>query len=318
MFAFLRLARPADWIKNVFVLPALLASHRADDPSGLWAAGIAFIAFSLTASGVYCINDAFDWQSDARHPTKRTRPIPSGQISPRAAFVAGIIWIAAGLFISRLTGAWVTAGVLGIYLLLQATYNVILKRIAMIDAVAVSIGFVLRALAGATAIDEPASIWMLSCVFFLCLFLAGIKRMCDLSTSGAIKGSDESPAESESPKQRWQPPTGRGNADELSWLLAVSAAVSILTFLGYAMSDHAERLIGSACRGFSLLTPLVVIAMFRFYRGSRSGRYRSPLDIGFRDPIVLIASVLFVVLSVILLYVPAACEFLEAAFGELL
>lgn len=303
--AIIKLARPGDWVKNLFVFPALLASGKTTDPAAIGAALVAFFAFSFVASGVYCINDALDWKSDRLHPVKRRRPIASGVLSAREGYAAGIGWMAAGIALSVLgTGRWNVAGVLAAYLGLQVLYNLFLKRIATVDVIALSLGFVLRAWAGATAIEVSASLWLLATVFCVCLFLAMIKRLCDLSSVRASTAEGE---------PSWHAAAGYESAEELNWMLAVSAACSVITFLMYSLSKHDST--GPGVRGLALLTPLVLLAMFRIYRAALRGLSDSPFAILTQDVIVIVCSVLFAVASTALLSIESVGRAVDGVFG---
>lgn len=302
--AFIKLARVGDWAKNLFVFPALLASGKTTEPESLVSAFVAFFAFSFVASGVYCINDALDWQSDRLHPVKRHRPIASGAVSPSRGQAAGVAWLAAGFALSFATGWWRLAVVLACYLGLQVLYNTILKKIATVDVIALSIGFVLRAWAGAVAIGVAASLWLLATVFCVCLFLAMIKRLCDLSSvhGGSANGGAD-----------WHAAAGYQTVDELNWMLAVSAACSVMTFLMYSLSSHAAT--GPGVRGLALLTPLVIVAMFRIYRAALRGTSDSPFAILTQDVVVIVCSGLFAVASTALLAIEPLGKAVDALFG---
>lgn len=336
----IRLARPAEWTKNLFVVPPLLASGLATEPAAQFNCAIAFFAFSFVASGVYCINDAIDWRSDQKHPAKRRRPIPSGELSPRQGYVAGAVWIALGMAISGLTGDFALGAVLAAYLVLQVLYNAGLKRIHMIDAIWLALGFVLRAWAGAVAIDVEPSFWLLASVFFLCLFLAQIKRLCDLesvrqaaagpSASGrhdeaisagagdwsAIEANSRNDVENApSVAFTWTPPAGYRSVSELTILALVSGVLAVSAYVTYAMSEHALEAVGPHVRGFVFLTPIVVVVLFRAYFDALSGRSDSPLRIFMADPLIVSANILFVVLSILILYAPPVGELLARPFG---
>lgn len=307
-----RLARPADWVKNMFVVPALLASGKASDPKAVWCTVVAFASFSCVASGVYCINDALDRHQDRHHPVKRNRPIPAGLVSPTAAYVSGFAWIALGLLITAPAESWELAATLACYLGLQVAYNAVLKRVNVVDVVALSLGFVLRAIAGACAVGVPASLWLVSSVFFLCLFLAQIKRLCDLVSINQTGGVGTATGQAGLPG--WQPPAGYRSAEELRWMLACSSALAILTFLAYAMSSSSTIHPGVGVHGFVLLTPLPVISMFRFYRAASRGGYDSPLMITLTEPIIITSNALFAAGAIWMLYAPWGRELLLRLF----
>jgi 4-hydroxybenzoate polyprenyltransferase len=179
-------------------------------------------------------------------------------------------------------------------------YNARLKRVMLVDVVTVALGFALRAAAGAVAIEIPISVWLLLCVFFLCLYLGFVKRLCDLVAAEHEAGTT------------WHSPAGYRSRHELDWLLGVSGVLAVVTYLMYAMSAHAWRLFGLRAFGFAVMTPLVLIAMHRFYRRAGLGSSDSPLAALREDRIVLASITLFVAGTVLSLYAPG----LDTLFGK--
>jgi 4-hydroxybenzoate polyprenyltransferase len=307
----LKLMRPGDWTKNIFVLPALVFSLPSDlaadgDPASIVLPLLirtlaAFAAFCLISSGFYAINDVLDAEEDRQHPVKRRRPVASGAIPAGRAVVLGVILIALSLALAALVN-WLLVLVLMLYAALQASYNLRLKRVMLVDVVAVATGFALRATAGAVAIEVRISVWLLLCVFFLCLFLGFIKRLCDLSS--AAKAGDED----------WKSPAGYDDRMELNWLLGISAMLAIVTYLMYALSIHARALFGSRAIGFALLSPLVVITIHRFYRRASRGDSDSPLAALLEDRVVFVSVLLFSAGVVVTLFVPAVQQVLDELF----
>lgn len=306
--------RPGDWVKNVFVLPAPVfalptlmkgaggsAFEHLDLTSLAVATSIAFMAFSLLASGFYCINDALDVHEDRLHPVKCRRPVASGAVSVRTAVILGIILIAIGIAggfaVNRLLGL-----ILVTYALLQTLYNAGLKRVMFVDVVAVAIGFALRAAAGAVAINVQISVWLILCVFFLCLYLGFIKRLCDIASAEAAGKTD------------WRSPAGYDDRMELNWLLGVSGVLAVMTYLMYALSDHARSIFGAKTIGFAIMSPFVLIAVHRFYRRASHGLSDSPLAALRQDRAVLASVLLFAVGTLLTLYVPSVEQALSRIF----
>jgi 4-hydroxybenzoate polyprenyltransferase len=173
--ALLRSLRPHQWAKNTFVLAPLVFAQRLTDGASLVASGRAFLAFCLAASAVYLVNDLRDREEDRRHPSKRLRPIASGALPVGAAFGAIVALIAGtALAAHGLGGAF--AGFLAAYAGLNLAYSFGLKTIVILDVLCLGLGFVLRVLAGAAAIDVKVSSWLLLCTTFLSLFLGFSKR----------------------------------------------------------------------------------------------------------------------------------------------
>ena len=303
----LRLLRPGDWIKNLFVFPALVFGLPAQVARGesvmpmVVAVVIAFVAFCLIASGFYAINDVLDAEKDRRHPVKRRRPVASGAVAPRTAMVLGIVLILASFVIAAFVANLLVL-VLACYALLQLGYNFGIKRVMFVDVLALASGFALRATAGAAAMAVPISIWLLLCVFFLCVFLGFVKRLCDLSSAGAEAGST------------WRSPAGYDDPLELNWLLGMSGVMAIVTYLMYALSDHAYVLFGTRALGFALLSPLPMLCMHRFYRLARRGETDSPLDVLRRDRIVMIAAAAFSLGVLATIWFPPVEEVLSGLF----
>ena len=297
----IRVMRPGDWAKNVFVLPALVFGEKLSEPLAIAHIAIAFAAFCLLSSGFYAINDVVDAERDRTHPIKRRRPVASGAMSPNVAVILGL---------TCAVGAFVLGGVVSLpllvillsYAVLQVLYNALLKRVIFVDVVTIAIGFSLRAAAGAVAIDVQMSIWLLLCVFFLCLYLGFVKRLCDISSAG------------QDHDVRWRPSAPYDDRNELNWLLGVSAVLAVVAYLMYALSDWTWGRFGAGAWGLALLTPLVLIAIHRFYRRASQGTSDSPLAAVRQDRAVLASVVLFVLGVLASLYLEFVQTILETLF----
>jgi 4-hydroxybenzoate polyprenyltransferase len=177
--ALLECARPIEWVKNSFVLAPLLFSTHLNQGELVLSGLMACIAFCLAASGIYLWNDLVDWRADLAHPEKKTRPIPSGRLSVATAAISGtlilISGVAVGLRINAPTGLLLCSYV-GVNLL----YSRWLKHVPILDFMCIALGFVLRVLAGATAVHVQPSHWLLMCTFLLALSLAVAKRRQEL------------------------------------------------------------------------------------------------------------------------------------------
>ena len=296
---YLSLMRPKDWIKNTFVLIPVLFWVNSPENLGTTTASevaldtlVTLLGFCILASGVYSINDALDAARDRTHPVKRTRPVASGAIPARGAILFGGVLLLAGFGCSLVVGSNVFLVFL-LCLLLQAFYNLLAKRLVLVDAVTIALGFVLRAAAGAFAIDIQLSVWLVLCVFFLCLYLAFVKRLCDYSSARAAQDSE------------WRSPAGYDDPLELNWLLGVSGVMSLMMYLSYSLSVHAFTVFGPRAIGFALLSPLVLIVIHRFYRLANEGLSDSPFSSITSDLTMQLGAVLFLVGIGLCLYVPA-------------
>ncbi len=177
-------ARPKQWPKNLLVFVAPAAAAVLDEWPSLWRAVVVFVAMCAAASGTYLVNDVADVESDRRHPVKRYRPVASGVVPIPLARNVGIAFMALALVLAALTLHWGTVAVVGLYLALTISYSVRLKRIPVIDLLTVAAGFVLRAVAGAVAVDVPMSRWFLLCISFGSLFIVAGKRYAELRQLG--------------------------------------------------------------------------------------------------------------------------------------
>jgi decaprenyl-phosphate phosphoribosyltransferase len=187
--ALLRQSRPKQWLKNILVFAAPGAAGVLDEGDNLLLASLAFVSFCFAASGIYIWNDLLDVEADRRHPTKRNRPIASGALSLRAARTAGVAFPLIALAIAAATGRWQTVAVVATYIVITIAYTLHLKHVPVVDVVTVAAGFVLRAAAGAVAVDVPMSRWFVLCITFGSLFIVIGKRYAELNELGDAAGT---------------------------------------------------------------------------------------------------------------------------------
>lgn len=172
--------RPQQWVKNLFVFAALIFSQELTNLEAFKKTFFAFVIFILASGAVYLFNDLCDLKNDQNHPQKKHRPLASGKLKIINAQLAAIV-----LATISLTAAYLLSsnflGIIFIYLLLNIFYSLLLKKIPILDILMVTLGFVLRAIAGAEVINVFISPWLLVCTFFLALFLAIGKRLAEPS-----------------------------------------------------------------------------------------------------------------------------------------
>jgi 4-hydroxybenzoate polyprenyltransferase len=185
----IRLARPHDWAKSVFVLLPVPFALRAGASLSLGTFALGVAAFSLVASSVYVLNDLRDVEADRAHPKKRRRPIASGAVPPGAAAVWGLVLLAGALALGVATGRRAVVAYLVVYVAINAFYTLAGKRIPILDVFLIAAGFVLRVLVGCALVDAAPSNWLLTCSLWLALFLGFAKRRSDFARgSGAEAG----------------------------------------------------------------------------------------------------------------------------------
>jgi 4-hydroxybenzoate polyprenyltransferase len=169
--------------QNGFVLAGSDLCREALQASSVVAALLAFVAFCALSGATYAANDILDVKEDRGHPTKRLRPVASGEVPVPLAITFAVLLAVGGLMLAFSVDLWV--GIAGLsYLLLQAIYTPVLKHIALLDVMSISTGFVLRALAGVAAVGESISPWLVVCTGLLTLFLGFSKRRYELFVLG--------------------------------------------------------------------------------------------------------------------------------------
>jgi 4-hydroxybenzoate polyprenyltransferase len=172
----LKTMRPRQWVKSVIVFAALVFDGKLLDLNLFLLTTVVFLAFCLISSSVYIMNDLVDIEKDRQHPRKQTRPLPSGRLDPRFAAVAAVILGLVSLSAAFLVNPWVGAVLLA-YLAQNVAYSFWLKNIVIIDVMVLSLGFLLRVVAGVIVVQVTNfSPWLYICVTLLALFLGFGKR----------------------------------------------------------------------------------------------------------------------------------------------
>ena len=272
MMAWLRLLRPAQWVKNVFVLAALVFALGDTTQSAgvsLWGRAIAAAGlFCLLSSAVYAMNDIRDAPRDRLHPVKKNRPVAAGDVSVPAA--AGT---AVALFVLSLSGAWVLAQnfffAAAAYAALQVAYTFFLKRIAVVDVAAIAAGFVLRAVAGAEATGVPVSKWLLICTFALAAFLGFCKRRSEMTRAGAGSGATRAALAGYTPRM-------------LDTLISAAMGATAVVYLEYTL--YPATVAKFRTNWLWITAPFVALGLVRYWILTyRMGRGESPEKVLLRD-----------------------------------
>ncbi len=184
--------RPRQWSKNILVFAAPAAASVLGHWSVLWRVVAAFLIFCAVASGHYLINDVLDAEQDRHHPTKRDRPVASGELPVPVALGTGVGLIVVGLVGAALLGPWGFVLVVASYLALSVSYSLWLKRQPVIELAVVASGFVLRAVAGGVVAHVYLSTWFLVFTSFAALFVVTGKRYAEHARLGEDRGSHRS------------------------------------------------------------------------------------------------------------------------------
>jgi 4-hydroxybenzoate polyprenyltransferase len=281
--------RPAQWTKNLLVFAGLLFGRRLFDTRAILAALGAFAVFCLLSGVVYIINDISDRESDRRHPLKARRPIASGALPVKtaaaAAFAIGVVALA-GASALGLT----FLGVAVAYLALQSLYSGTLKHIVIIDVLTLAIGFVLRAVAGAVAVNVEISHWLLVCTILLALFIALAKRRNEimLLADGAANH---------------RPILGEYSAYLLDQMIAVVTASTLIAYVFYTISPETQEKFGTPWLGLTIPFPLYGIFRYLYLMHRREGG-GSPADLLLTDRPLLVCVAVWALAVALIIYRP--------------
>ena len=225
----IRLIRPQQWLKNVFVMVPMCCGGSLLDISDIRASVLTFIAYSFVASSVYCFNDINDVEADRRHPVKCRRPLASGAMSMGAARALMALTLLLACAVTALLGdlqhVLRVGGVLLFYYVMNLCYCAKLKQYAIIDVCVVAFGFVLRVLAGGYATDIVPSKWLVLMTFLLTLFLSFAKRRDDVLRMNET---------GEPPRKN----TIRYNLTFINQAITITAAVTLVCYIMYTVSPE--------------------------------------------------------------------------------
>ena len=175
----IKLMRLHQYIKNFFIFLPLFFAMKITETGLLSNAFIAFIAFSLTASAIYTLNDYYDIEEDRQHSKKKDRPLVSGAISKSQAIIIMSVLFCAGFTLMALLSFKATA-LLAAYVVMNVAYSFSLKHVSIVDIHIIAIGFVLRLFIGSVVTDIHLSKWIIIMTFLLALFMALAKRRDDV------------------------------------------------------------------------------------------------------------------------------------------
>lgn len=249
--AALKTLRPHQWVKNLFVAAPLVFAKHLLEPAYLARTALATLVFCALSGAVYAFNDVRDAPADRAHPTKRHRPIAAGRLSERAALaMAGVLAVSAligGYLLAPLFAAYAAA-----YLAQNLAYSLGLKQVAFVDVGLITAGFLLRVLAGAAAIDVPASSWLLLCTGLLAAFLGLGKRAHELA---AAERSGRDAGATRAALAGYRAPVVRA-------VMVVLAVATVAAYVAYTLAPHTRTFFGTDHLVWT--TPFCAIGVARF------------------------------------------------------
>jgi len=285
--AFAALVRPRDWVKNALVLAPLLFGARLFDAGAVAHAALAALAYCLAASAGYVWNDFADREADRLHPAKRTRPLASGAVSAGQALLLSAALAALALALAGALPRGVLACVVA-SLALMASYSFGLKRVAIVDVLAIGAFYVLRVLAGSAAVGVPASDWLLMATGLVAIFLGLCKRRHELLLLGEDAAGHRAAL-------------GRYGSRFLDAAISLTTSTTLIAYLLYAVSPETVAKFGT--RGMLAGAPFVFYGLLRYlHLVYTEGRGGSPTELVATDPGVLAAAIGFAITSALVIY----------------
>jgi 4-hydroxybenzoate polyprenyltransferase len=274
--------RPHQWAKNLLIFVPILTSHSYMNETTLLSAILAFVAFSLCASGVYFLNDILDMDADRRHETKRNRPLASGNLPIPYGVIGTIILPLAAFAIAGYFLSFFFIVVLAAYLVLTILYSFVLKSISTADVMTLGILYTLRVIAGAAATGIVLSSWLAAFSIFLFVSLAYLKRYIEVAD-----------IEPEQGKIR-----GRGytafDTETMFSLGIENASVSVLVFALYLNSSEVTETYSQP----QLLWLLCILLLYwtnRIWVGARRGKItEDPVVFAVKDRVSRMIGIAFI------------------------
>ena len=256
--------RPHQWIKNLFVFPALIFSINRFRLPYLLNSVAAFCLFCVVAGAIYIFNDLMDVEEDRFHPAKRNRPLAAGSVSPGLAWAVFGVFSAAGLALGFSLEPHF-GGILLFYYVMNVAYSLYLKRVVIVDVLIVSMGFVIRAAAGGLVIRVEVSPWLLICTTLLALFLVLAKRRHELTllderSNMLIELSLAT--EDEDRAVRYRKSLDEYSTYFLDQMIGVTTASTLMAYTLYTLSDDAVKKFGGT--GLIYSVPFVIYGIFRY------------------------------------------------------
>ena len=241
----IKVVRVKQWTKNVFVFAAFIFVKGWETAGSPQAVLLAFLAMCFASSATYIVNDVYDVEKDRGHPVKKNRPIASGRVPISFAFGLAILLLFLSFGLGFVSNVNVVFG-LAAYFALQVLYNLSWRNKSVADVACIALGFVIRVIIGASAINEPVSGWILLCTATLALMLGFGKRRHEFILMGSQSNSRKSLAEY--------------SLQSLDMLVAFSATCAALTYSVYSIESPTAR----QHPGLLLTTPFVLYGIARY------------------------------------------------------
>lgn len=282
MVPLIRLTRPRQWLKNLLVLAVPTVSGSLGESRVVGLVMVGLLVFVLLSSATYCVNDVIDAPKDRKHAAKRLRPVANGEVRPGTALMlAGVLIAAAGVLCLWLPVEFALFA--AAYLAWTIAYSLVLKRAVIVDLLGLGAGFVLRALAGAAVVEVTVSSWFILTVAGGSLLLASGKRLAELRSGGDTREVLHEYSE--------------------SFLVQVTGLTAVVTLMAYALwaLGGVRPTVTSSVAAELTLVPLLY-GTLRYLLLIARGEGEAPEDLLTRDRGLVIAGIIFALLSVLAFY----------------
>ena len=281
---YLKLVRIKQWYKNLVVFLPLVFTLSLLNLDSLFLTIVGFIALGLASSALYIKNDILDIDFDKQHPVKKLRPLASGKISKKNAYIIFVLLLSSSLIIAAIVN-WQLVIVL-IFLIVNTTvYSQWLKKFAFVDLLSVSINFIIRVFFGMILLDVPISPWLIFGVFLVAFFLGLMKRKSEiiiLKETAILHRKSFS----------------RYSIRNLNYSLIIISILVILTYSVYSITNdptNDNRLIYTI--------PIVAIIIFRQYYLSEKNISAKKFSEVINDNVTILLVILYIISTISLLYI---------------
>jgi len=281
--AYIKLLRPKQWVKNLFVVAPLVFAKHIFDYDYVVRVIAAFILFCLMSSGVYVLNDIIDCEKDKLHPKKKKRPIASGIIRKMEGCIVIAILLPLALIVSFYIDLYFGMVVLA-YFINNMLYSFMVKHMVILDVMSIAFGFLLRVIGGAIIIRVYISPWILLCTLLLALFLGFSKRRNELVVL-------------EKDAENHRKILEEYSLEFIDNMLSIVTASTVMAYSLYTFSTNSENY------NMMLTIPFVLFGIFRYqyiiYKKNEGG---SPEETVLSDIPLIVSIVLWGIVSVAILY----------------
>lgn len=278
------LLRPRQYIKNILVFAPLFFSFSYSSGEKVLLSVEAFICFCIAASGIYILNDIKDLDEDRQHPEKKNRPLASGAVGLRTAYVLMPVLLCAAAAFSAAVSMHLLS-IVCLYIAVNLLYSFGLKRVAIVDIIFLSFGFLLRVAAGGAVTGIAISMWLVIMTFLLAVFLGAAKRREDIRLSEQGLQTRKN--------------IGRYNLEFINATMVLMAGVIIVSYILYTISPEIENHFRTHSLYITALFVITGILRYMQIVFVENGN-TNPTDVLYRDRFLQVVIVLWILSFLIL------------------